>query len=279
MVQNLQGKWVLLSGAASGIGRETCLLLAREGCNFVVIDIDAGGLDRVKAELESLGSKVISKVVDVTNKEQIRELASEVTAEIGAVDILVNNAGIGHNQDLRHTTDADWQKLMNINFFAVLDMTNAFLPAMIKKGGGQIVNMSTGQVFFPVPTWGAYAATKAALATYSECLTWELSCFKIAVTTVFPGLISTPFYKDVCATTLPQKLVLWYINALGSTPEVMARKIVKGIKRRKRRVIQSFINWMDYYVKRVAPLAFDIGGDVFAMALCDRCKDSGTCEM
>ncbi len=279
MVQDLHGKWVLLSGAASGIGRETCLLLAKEGCNFVVIDIDPNGLDRIAEELRMMGSKVISKVVDVTKKEQIKELASEVTAEIGSVDILVNNAGIGHNKDLRHTTDEEWRRLMDINFFAVRDMTNAFLPAMIHRGGGQIVNMSTGQVFFPVPTWGAYAASKAALATYSECLTWELSVFKIKVTTVFPGLISTPFYKDVRATSLPQKLVLWYINALGSTPQVMAGKIVKGIKRRRRRVIQSFINWMDYYIKRIAPMAFDIGGDLFAIALCDRCKDSDSQEV
>jgi short-subunit dehydrogenase len=224
-------------------------------------------------QLESLGSKVIWKVVDVTKKEQIQELAAEVTGKIGTVDVLVNNAGIGHNEDLRHTSDETWKRLMAINFFAVLDMVNAFLPSMIAKGGGQIVNMSTGQVFFPVPTWGAYAASKAALATYSECLTWELGLFKIRVTTVFPGLISTPFYKDVHAGTLPQKIVLWYINALGSTPQAMARKIVRGIKHRRRRVIQSFINWMDYIPKRLSPMAFDIGGDLFAQALCDRRKE------
>jgi len=273
-MQDLHGKWVLLSGAASGIGREVVRLLVKEGCNFVLIDIDAAGLDAIADELKSNGASVISKVVDVTKKEQIEELASEVTAQIGTVDILINNAGIGHNEDLRLTSDATWHKLMNINFFAILDMTNAFLPSMIQKGGGQIVNMSTGQVFFPVPTWGAYAASKAALATYSECLTWELSLFKIKVTTVFPGLISTPFYKNVHASTFAQKAVLWYINSLGSTPNVMARKIVKGIKRRRRRVIQSFINFMDYYVKRVSPMAFDIGGDLFAQALCERRKEA-----
>ncbi|HEY5526534.1 MAG TPA: SDR family oxidoreductase [Candidatus Anoxymicrobiaceae bacterium] len=273
-MQDLHGKWVLLSGAASGIGREVVRLLAKEGCNFVVIDIDADGLAAIADELKSGGASVISKVVDVTKKEEIQALADEVTAQIGTVDILVNNAGIGHNEDLRLTSDATWQRLMGINFFAVLDMTNAFLPSMIQKGGGQIVNMSTGQVFFPVPTWGAYAASKAALATYSECLTWELSLFKIKVTTVFPGLISTPFYKDVRASTMAQKAVLWYINALGSTPNVMARKIVKGIKHRRRRVIQSFINFMDYYVKRVSPMAFDIGGDLFAQALCERRKEA-----
>lgn len=274
MVQDLRGKWVLLTGAASGIGKETCLLLAQEGCNLVVVDIDEAGLEAIARRLEDMGSQVISKVADITSKEQVQAMAAEVHDKIGALDILVNNAGIGHNEDLRHTSDADWQKLMNINFFSVINMTNAFMHPMIRNGGGQIVNMSTGQVFFPVPTWGAYAASKAALATYSECLTWELGVFNIKVTTVFPGLISTPFYKDVHAGTIPQKVVLWYINALGSTPQVMARKIVGGIKRRKRRVIQSFINFMDYYLKRLFPLAFDLGGDIFARALCDRRKES-----
>ena len=113
-MQDLHGKWVLLSGAASGIGREVVRLLVKEGCNFVLIDIDAAGLDAIADELKSNGASVISKVVDVTKKEQIEELASEVTAQIGTVDILINNAGIGHNEDLRLTSDATWHKLMNI---------------------------------------------------------------------------------------------------------------------------------------------------------------------
>lgn len=272
MVQDLRGKWVLLTGAAGGIGREVCLLLANEGCSMVIADIDADALFAFERELIALGAKTLAKVMDVTDKGQVQALADEVEARIGTVDILINNAGIGYNNDLRHTTGEDWQRLMNINFFGVLNVTYAFLPGMIKKGGGQIVNISTGQVFFPVPTWGAYAASKAALATFSEALTWELALFKIRVTTVYPGLISTPFYKDVHASTMPQRLVLWYINTLGSSPQVMALKIVSGIKKRKRRVIQSALNWFTYLGKRSAPMGFDIGGDLFAQALCDRRK-------
>lgn len=270
MAQAIRGKWVLLTGAASGIGKETCLLLAGEGCNLVLVDIDEVGLRTLEEQIKSMGVDAFSKVVDVTDKAQVQALADDVHQRIGAVDILVNNAGIGHSCDLRHTTDEDWHRLVNINFFGPLNMTNAFLPSLIKRGGGQIVNMSTGQVFFPVPTWGAYAASKAALATYSECLTWELAPFKIKVTTVYPGLISTPFYKDVVAKTLPQKLVLWYINSLGSTPEKMAKKIVSGVKRRKRRVIQSWINWFTYLGRRPGGVLYDLGGEGFAMALCDR---------
>lgn len=273
MAQDLNGKWVLLTGAASGIGRETILLLAREGCNFVLVDIDEMGLRALEQQLRSMGREVFSKVVDVTSKEQVKKLAEEVNQKIGAVDVLVNNAGIGYQNDLRHTPEKDWNRLMSINFSSVLYMTNAFLPSMIARGGGQIVNMSTGQVFFPVPTWGAYAASKAALATYSECLTWELAPFKIRVTTVYPGLIKTPFYNVASAMNPAQKLVLWYINALGSRPEVMARKIVKGIRRRKRRVIQSALNWLTYLGKRTASAAFDLSGDAFALALCDRARE------
>lgn len=273
MIQDLHGKWVVITGAASGIGREDCLLLAIEGCNFVLVDIDEAGLGTIENELKAMGCEVISKVLDITDKEQVDALADEVRAKIGTVDILVNNAGIGYNQDLRHTPLDDWKRLMDINFTGALYMTYAFLPDMIKKGAGQIVNMSTGQVFFPVPTWGAYAASKAALATWSECLTWELAMFGIRVTTVYPGLISTPFYKDVHASTVPQKVVLWYINSLGGTPQLMARRVVSGIKRRKRRVIESWINWMTYLFKRMSPMSFDIGGEIFARALCDRRKE------
>lgn len=273
MAQELRGKWVLLTGAASGIGRETVLLLAREGCRFVLVDIDEEGLRSLERHLESMGCEAFSRAVDITSKEQVRQLAGEVNRKIGAVDVLVNNAGMGYQNDLRHTPEEDWERLMSVNFNSVLYMTNAFLPSMITRGGGQIVNMSTGQVFFPVPTWGAYAASKAALATYSECLTWELAPFRIRVTTVYPGLVKTPFYNVARAMNPAQKLILWYVNALGSRPEAMARKIVKGIRHRKRRVIQSGLNWLTYLGKRAAPLGFDLGGDAFAMALCDRRRE------
>jgi short-subunit dehydrogenase len=269
MVQDLKGKWVLLTGAASGIGKETCLLLATEGCNFVLADIDEGGLETLAGELRSLGSEVVFKKTDVTDREQISALASEVKERIGSVDILVNNAGIGCSAELKDTSDETWERLLELNFLSVIHMVNEFLPSMIEKGGGQIVNMSTGQVFYPVPTWGAYAASKAALATYSECLTWELKHLGIRVTTVFPGLISTAFYDVVEPRNFAQKFVLWWIRSLGSTPDKMAAKIVNGIKKQKRRVIQSWINWLTYFGKRFAPPPYELVGEIFAKALCE----------
>ena len=272
MVQDLRGKWVLVTGAASGIGRETCLILAREGSNLVLADIDEGGLASLAEELESLGSEVLHKVTDITDGEQVEALAGEVRERVGSPDVLLNNAGIGYSAELTDTSDEQWERLISINLLGAVRMINAFVPEMISKGGGQIINVSTGQVFYPVPTWGAYAASKAALATYSECLTWELRRFGIKVTTIFPGLISTPFYSEVEAHNPAQKLVLWWIQRFGATPERMAAKIVIGIKKGKRRVIQSWINWFTYLGRRAAPHAYDMVGDTFARALSEKSK-------
>lgn len=269
MAQELTGKWVLITGAASGIGRETSLLLADEGCNLVLVDRDEKGLKTTEEEAKSRGSQVFSMNIDITDSAKILSLANEVREHCGYIDILVNNAGVGHSADLRHTTEEDWRRLFEINFFAQVKMTNSFLPMLIERRG-QIVNISTGQVFYPVPTWGAYAASKAALATYSECLSWELSCFGIKVTTVFPGLIKSHFYNGVRPANFPQRFVLAYIHALGSTPRKMAKKIVKAIKRRKRRVIQSWPNWVTYLGRRPLGNLYDLVGEAFAWTLCDR---------
>ena len=272
MAQGLRGKWVLVTGAASGIGRETCLLLAGEGSNLVLVDIDDGGLLSLAGELEALGAEVLHKVTDITDGEQVEALAGEVRDRVGVVDILLNNAGIGYSAELKDTTEEQWRRLVDINFLGAVRMVNAFVPEMISRGRGQIVNVSTGQVFYPVPTCGAYAASKAALATYSECLTWELRRFGIKVTTIFPGLISTPFYSEVEAHNPAQKLVLWWIQRFGASPKGMAAKIVSGMRRGKRRVIHSWLNWLTYLGRRAVPHAYDLVGDAFARALSEKPK-------
>ncbi|MDD5749145.1 MAG: SDR family NAD(P)-dependent oxidoreductase [Actinomycetota bacterium] len=269
MVWKLEGKWALLTGAASGMGRETSLLLAGEGCNLVLVDKDTEGLKKVEEEVREKGVESFSVSADITSSSDIQSLVKEARRRTGGIDILVNTAGIGQSADLRHTTEEEWRRLFEINFFSQIKMTNSFLPMLIESKG-QIVNFSSGQAFFPVPTWGAYAASKAAFATYSECLSWELSVFGIRVTTVFPGLVKTHFYDKIKPANFPQKFVLWYIHALGSNPQRVAKKIVRGIKHRKRRVVQSWYNWLTYLGRRPGGVLYDLVGEGFSLALCDR---------
>lgn len=95
------------------------------------------------------------------------------------------------------TTLEDWAKLLAVNLWSIIHMVNAFAPKMIERGSGQVVNISSGQAFFAVPMWGAYACTKFAVDGYSEALRYELFWHGIGVTTVFPGIVKTPFYETI----------------------------------------------------------------------------------
>lgn len=269
MTQDLRGKWALVTGAASGIGRELCLALAHEGCNLALVDLNQGGMEQLAAELESLGAETFCRQTDVTDTGQIQSLVNSVREKIGGIDILVNGVGIAFSANLMDTSPDQWERVMKINFHSAVNTTNAFLPDLMKRSG-HVVNISTGQAFFPVPTWGAYAASKAALASYSECLTWELKQYHVAVTTVFPGVVNTPFYSEVAAKTPGQKVLIWGIRTFGAKPEKVASLVVRGIKKKKRRVIHSLINWTPYLGRRPLPHIFELTGEVMARVFCEK---------
>lgn len=269
MARDLNGKWALVTGAASGIGRELCLALAKEGCNVALVDLNRAGMEKLAKELESLGSETCCMQTDVTDTSQIQALVNNVGEKTGGVDILVNGVGIALSANLMDTSPEQWEWIMKINFHSAVNITNAFLPDLLRKRG-HVVNISTGQAFFPVPTWGAYAASKAALASYSECLTWELKQYNVMVTTVFPGVVNTPFYSEVAAGTRGQKLLILFIRTFGAKPGKVAALIVKGIKKRKRRVIHSLINWTPYLGRRPLPHIFELAGEIMARAFCEK---------
>jgi NADP-dependent 3-hydroxy acid dehydrogenase YdfG len=168
--QDITGKWALVTGAGSGMGRTTSLELARAGANLILVDICGEAVGSVAKEAEALGAEVHTYCSDLTDWDQVKGMADTINARWGAVDILINNAGIAHMSYLVDTTFEDWKKLWDINVWTVIYMVRAFAPAMMKKKSGQIVNVSSGQAFFPVPTWGAYAVSKFAVDGYSEAL-------------------------------------------------------------------------------------------------------------
>ena len=189
----MKDKRVLITGGAAGIG----LCLAREfamaGSRLVITDINEVALEKAKAELLAMGASVLARRVDVADKQQVDDLAAEVAKELGGLDVLVNNAGVGHSGELVETSLDDWHRLVNVNFFGPLHHVYAFLPDMIRAGSGCIVNVSSGQAFFRMPTWGAYACVKLALGAFSEILGHELRKFGVGVTTVYPFMVDTGF--------------------------------------------------------------------------------------
>jgi len=192
-VNDLSGRWALVTGAASGIGRATALALARRGADLVICDIDEAGLDTVRGEIEALGRAVLARTVDVADREQMRAFAETVHAEIPAVDVLVNNAGVAVTATFVDTTLEDWDWILGINLVGVIHGCHFFVPRMIERGqGGHVVNISSTAGYFALGTMSAYSATKFAVRGMSEVMHGELAVHGIGVTAVCPGIIDTP---------------------------------------------------------------------------------------
>jgi len=252
---NLKGKKVLITGAACGIGFCLAQEFAKVGAELILTDINESALSEAKQKLERDSVLIHTYVVDVSNKSQVDSMAEEILGKLGGLDILVNNAGIGHNGELAETDLNTWKKLMDINFWGPLYHVYAFLPWMIKNRRGHIVNVSSGQAFFRLPTWGAYATIKLALGAFSEVLYFEVKKYDIKVTTVYPFMVNTTFYKDVQAETFGTKMSMKLLPYYSMTPEKVGKIIFKAIKKGTKVEMVSILNDLGYYARLVPPVA------------------------
>ncbi|MBN2360855.1 MAG: SDR family oxidoreductase [Deltaproteobacteria bacterium] len=246
-----RGKKVLITGAASGIGRCTAAEFARAGYDLILTDIDQPALERTASEIRGHGVQVHTCAYDVSKQNQVQEMARSVLAEVGGVDILVNNAGVGYTGELTGTSLKTWRKLIDVNLWGPIYHVYAFLPHMQQRGSGQIVNVSSGQAFFRLPTWGAYAAIKAALGVFSEILYYEVRKHGIRVTTVYPFMVNTPFYKNIVGETWAARLSMKLVPYYSMKPERVARIIFRAVERRRKIETVSLLNDLAFYAQAV----------------------------
>jgi len=258
---NNHKKTVLVTGGASGIGLSTAEAFAKADYRVIITDIDEQALQRAMCRFNGNGADVHPKVVDVASREQVQALAEWVASEVGALDVLVNNAGVGHHGELAETSLDTWKKLLDVNFWGPLYHVYAFLPAMKRRAAGLIINVSSGQAFFRLPTWGAYASIKAALGVFSEILHFELRKHGITVITVYPFMVNTPFYREIEGETWAGKLSMKLVPYYSMTPEKVGRIIFRAAERHKKVEKVSVINSLGHYMQLV-PFV----GDVMARA-------------
>ena len=235
-IADLNNKKVLITGAASGIGRATALAFARRGATLLLCDIDTSGLAALSQQIADAGGQCFSYAIDVTDATAMAELATGIHVAQGAVDVLINNAGVGYlgrflDSDLNH-----WPRVLDINLMGVVHGCYCFLPRMIEAGGPrQIINVASAAALFPSPSMAAYAASKHAVYGLSEVLKMELSDTEVQVTTVCPGVINTPIVanrRNMAASVGVEQIsrLQQYYQSKGCDPELVAESMVQAVQ-------------------------------------------------
>ncbi|MBT2509757.1 SDR family oxidoreductase [Streptomyces sp. ISL-98] len=187
------GQLVLVTGAASGIGRATAFAFAEAGARIVAVDRDAEGAARTAEMARLIGApQAWGETVDVSDEQAMEKLAEKVSTEYGVVDVLVNNAGIGLSGSFLDTTAEDWKKVLDVNLWGVIHGCRLFGKQMAERGqGGHIVNTASAAAYQPSKMLPAYSTSKAAVLMLSECLRAEFAGQGIGVTAICPGFVNT----------------------------------------------------------------------------------------
>lgn len=225
-------KVFVVTGGANGIGRELVLELLREGARVAAVDIDEKGLKETVALAGELGARISTHVVNITDRKVVEALVEKVVKAHGTVDGLINNAGIIQPfVRLNDLTYDQIERTMNVNFNGLLYMTKAFLPVLLKRPDGHIVNVSSMGGFLPVPGQTLYGASKAAVKLLTEGLNSELLDTNVRVTLVFPGAISTNISVNSGIMTKEQAASMDTGKIKMSAPDAVAKMIIKGIEK------------------------------------------------
>jgi len=244
-MSNIKDTTVLITGGASGIGKLMGEMCLEQGARQLIIwDIDENKTVALVTSLRSQGYEVHYNILDLEKTEAIIKAAKEVLEKFGAIDLLFNNAGVVVGKEFIHHTHRDIDFTTNINVNALMHVTLEFLPVMISRKKGHIINIASAAGLMAVPKMAVYVASKHAVLGWSESLRLELETVSknLHVTTVTPSFISTGMFEGVRSPVIP--LV---------TPEKAAKKIIKGVKRNKRYVRMPGIVYLVPFIKGVLP--------------------------
>jgi len=240
-MQGFAGKVAVVTGAGSGIGQALAVELGRSGAGVAISDVDTDGLAVTEQRLKDIGAPVKADRLDVTEREAFELYADGVKEHFGKVNQIYNNAGIAHTGDVEVTHFKDIERVMDVDFWGVVNGTKVFLPHLIESGDGHVVNISSVFGLFSVPGQAAYNSAKFAVRGFTEALRQEMTLAKhpVKVTTVHPGGIKTDIARNATvADGLDQaSLAQSFDKVAMTTPEKAARIILDSVRRNRARVL------------------------------------------
>ncbi|MEO9330325.1 SDR family oxidoreductase [Gordonia aurantiaca] len=264
-VPSLRGRKVLITGAASGIGKATAEAAAAEGAELVLTDLHADQLDRVVADVKRAGGTVLYHVAgDVSDYEWVRNFARQVDAEVGVMDVVMNIAGISAWGTVENLEHRHWKSMVDVNLMGPIHIIECFVPQMVRRGqGGHLVNVSSAAGLLALPWHAAYSASKFGLRGVSEVLRFDLRRHHIGVSLVCPGGVNTPLVDTVEIVGVNRedprvKAAINGFHKVAVSPEKAAAAILKGVRKNRFMVYTSFDIRFGYWWARKFALPYEI---------------------
>jgi NAD(P)-dependent dehydrogenase (short-subunit alcohol dehydrogenase family) len=238
--RTVTGKRVLITGAASGIGRATAIAAAGRGAQVFITDINDEALQAVAEEIRTGGGSVgIAKALDISDHDAVQAMADEIHAEHDSLDVVMNIAGIAVWGTVDRLSHEQWRRTVDVNLMGPIHVIESFVPAMVAAGrGGHLVNVSSAAGLFGLPWHAPYCATKFGLRGVSEVLRFDLRRHDIGVSLVCPGAVDTGLVETieiagVNGNSAAMERFRGHFRRTAVTPEQAAARILEGIERNR----------------------------------------------
>lgn len=257
----LTDRVALITGAGSGIGRAIAFSLAYRGCHLALVDISAQSLTQTVEQTKAIGVTVTGYTLDVVDRQAVSALPNQVLTDHGRVDLLINNAGIAAGGTFERISEQDFDRVIEVNFHAVVRLTRAFLPYLHQSDEGRLVYLSSLNGLVSPPEQSAYSASKFAVRGFSNALRHELKGSRVGVTVVHPGGVATAISKaalvppNATQEETNQRIDL-HARLLRMPPEQAAEVIVRGIEEGKARILVGMDAHVVSWLERLLPVSY-----------------------
>ncbi|MBA0907905.1 MAG: SDR family NAD(P)-dependent oxidoreductase [Nitrosarchaeum sp.] len=244
---DFKDKIVLITGASSGIGKETAFQFAEKGAKVILIARRKQKLEEIEIELKKFNISTLICECDVSNKLEVKKMSEYVLEKYGSIDILINNAGFAIYGNVSDLTTEEIELQMATNYFGMIYCIKNFLPIMIKNKSGHIVNVASVAASFGLPGIASYCASKFAMLGFSEGLKHELTGTGVGITVVSPIMVRTNFFDHPSFKKMPKN------SAISLNDKTVAKGILRAANSSRLEIIIPSIARIAVWIKNTFP--------------------------
>ena len=253
---SLQGKVVLISGAASGIGQATAVAFCAQGAQLCLVDINAAGLQTTQqlCQANNSNTKALLIVADLADTASYQQIVKQALSEYPQIDILINNAGVSMGGRFSELEETQIALQIDVNLKGLLGLSHAVLPGMLKHNSGHIINISSPSGIIGAPAYSVYAATKAGISAFTQILRRELIDSNVALTLFYPGMVDTPLTRHMLDNSSGTVL------ATAISTQTIAENLVKAAQQRPATMLVAKAAWsirLMMWLNRMMPWLVD----------------------